>query len=74
MLLKTCPFCGMNLIVVQYYVVRCGNCGACGPFGSTDEIAADRWNNRPDIAQPLLDHSEKVSVLPVLLATTRETP
>ncbi len=44
--LKACPFCGSNAVAVVGSFVRCGNCGAAGPFGATVEAAAEKWNER----------------------------
>ncbi len=44
--LKACPFCGSNAVAVVGSFVRCGNCGATGPFGATVEAAVENWNER----------------------------
>ncbi len=43
--LEPCPFCGSSGVLVGSFV-RCGKCGAVGPYGSTQAEAADRWNRR----------------------------
>lgn len=45
--LKPCPFCGSPGVAVVGSFVRCGSCGAVGPYGYTDLEAIDRWNARP---------------------------
>jgi Lar family restriction alleviation protein len=47
--LKSCPFCGSEGVVLVGSFVRCGNCGATGPFGRTAEDAIARWNERPGV-------------------------
>jgi len=44
--LKPCPFCGSSGAAVVGSFVRCGNCGAVGPYGYTDLEAIERWNAR----------------------------
>ncbi len=55
--LEPCPFCGSSGVLVGSFV-RCGKCGAVGPYGSTQAEAADRWNQRVDMlaqgAMPVL--------------------
>ncbi|MGE5072941.1 MAG: Lar family restriction alleviation protein [Anaerolineae bacterium] len=46
--LKPCPFCGSEAVILIGSSVRCGNCGASGPFGCTAEHALERWNERND--------------------------
>ena len=50
--LKPCPFCGAARSVLRDAVVRCGKCGATGPFGASDELAAIKWNTRVNPAGP----------------------
>ncbi len=47
--LKPCPFCGSLGVVVVGSFVRCGNCGAVGPYGLTQADAAERWNHRASL-------------------------
>ena len=44
--LKPCPFCGSVGIAVVGSFVRCGCCGAVGPYGYTEVEAVERWNMR----------------------------
>jgi len=53
--LKPCPFCGStDLVVRELYageypspvVVKCYNCGACGPTGDYESPAERAWNSR----------------------------
>ncbi len=46
--LEPCPFCGSSGVLVGSFV-RCGKCGAVGPYGSTQAEAADRWNQRVEL-------------------------
>ena len=39
--LKACPFCGSESVALVGSFVRCGNCGASGPFGCTAEDAIE---------------------------------
>ena len=50
--LKPCPFCGSVRVAIVGSFVRCGRCGAVGPFGCSEAEAAERWNNRPAEAEP----------------------
>lgn len=45
-MLKACPFCGSTAVAVVGSYVRCGTCGATGPFGATAEDVAENWNER----------------------------
>lgn len=47
--IKPCPFCGSEAVTLVGSSVRCGNCGASGPFGGTVEDALGRWNARHDV-------------------------
>lgn len=44
-----CPFCGgpgeMKDLDIMF-VVECRDCGAAGPFDSTENDAAEAWNRR----------------------------
>lgn len=44
--IKPCPFCGSLGVAVVGSFVRCGKCGASGPFGNTEAEAVQRWNDR----------------------------
>jgi Lar family restriction alleviation protein len=44
--LKACPFCGSASVLQVGSYVRCGRCGAAGPYGETDVEARQRWNER----------------------------
>ncbi len=44
--LKACPFCGSEGVAVVGSFVRCGNCGATGPFAISTEEAVQKWNER----------------------------
>ena len=44
--LKACPFCGSDAVALVGSFVRCGNCGATGPFGATAAEAVEKWNER----------------------------
>ncbi len=46
--LQPCPFCGSSGVLVGSFV-RCGKCGAVGPYGATQAEAADRWTPRVDM-------------------------
>ncbi len=48
--LKSCPFCGSQEVALVGSFVRCGSCGAAGPYGASHEEAVQRWNDRPDEA------------------------
>ncbi len=41
-----CPFCGSSGVAVVGSFVRCGTCGAAGPFGNSEAEAVERWNVR----------------------------
>ncbi len=41
-----CPFCGSTGVAVVGSFVRCGTCGAAGPFGNSEAEAVERWNVR----------------------------
>ena len=45
--IKPCPFCGSSVAAVIGSFVRCGSCGAVGPYGYTEQEAIARWNARP---------------------------
>ncbi len=54
---KACPFCGSQAGVLVDMRVRCGSCGASGPFGVSTTEAIRRWNERipdggPSATQP----------------------
>lgn len=44
--IKPCPFCGSLGVAVVGPFVRCGSCGAVGPYGHTNGDAVQRWNER----------------------------
>ncbi len=44
--IKPCPFCGSLGVALVGSFVRCGSCGAAGPYGYTDAEAVERWNAR----------------------------
>ncbi len=46
-----CPFCGSPGVAVVGSFVRCGSCGAAGPFGNSEAEAVERWNVRVGIVQ-----------------------
>ncbi len=46
--LKACPFCGSPEVALVGSFVRCGSCGAAGPYGATHSEAVERWNERSD--------------------------
>ncbi len=50
--LRPCPFCGSLAVALVGSFVRCGNCGAVGPYGLTPQEAAARWNDRVDATKP----------------------
>jgi len=43
---RPCPFCGNPHTAASYGVVRCGQCGAAGPYGASDDAAISKWNHR----------------------------
>jgi Lar family restriction alleviation protein len=47
--IEPCPFCGHYAELrgggSEYYYIRCSNCNASGPLGSTSETAAKNWND-----------------------------
>ena len=47
--MKPCPFCGSLGVTVVGSSVRCGSCGAAGPYGVSDAEAVTRWNERRSI-------------------------
>ena len=47
--LKPCPFCGSSGVALVGSFVRCGRCGAVGPYGFTEIEAVERWNRREAI-------------------------
>jgi Lar family restriction alleviation protein len=60
--MKKCPFCQMDdkLSVCtsdrdDYFVVECGRCSACGPFGLSEKQAIAHWNGRTELQQRLAD-------------------
>lgn len=59
--IKPCPFCGSAVAAVIGSFVRCGSCGAVGPYGYTDQEAITRWNTRP--AEAFLHSSLRTAVL-----------
>ena len=56
--LKPCPFCGSLSVAIVGSFVRCGGCGAVGPYGYTNEEAAERWNRRVCAVAAFLDVDE----------------
>ena len=49
--LKKCPFCGKDEGEITHneymeYFVRCGNCGAMGPWRAHEDDAIEEWNTR----------------------------
>ncbi len=46
-----CPFCGSPGVAVVGSFVRCGTCGAAGPFGNSEAEAVERWNARAGLIQ-----------------------
>jgi len=51
--LKKCPFCGKDEgDIVRNddgdYIVRCGNCGAMGPWRVYEDDAIEEWNTRKE--------------------------
>ena len=47
--IKPCPFCGSENLSVGGFenYIKCKNCGAAGPDGSTLNEAFDKWNAAP---------------------------
>lgn len=47
--IKPCPFCGSENLSVGSFenYIKCKNCGAAGPDGSTLNEAFDKWNAAP---------------------------
>lgn len=47
--IKPCPFCGSENLSVGGFenYIKCKNCGAAGPDGSTLNEAFDKWNSAP---------------------------
>ncbi len=50
--LKPCPFCGSLGVAVIGSFVRCGSCGAVGPYGYNEREAVRRWNERARLPIP----------------------
>ena len=51
--LKKCPFCGKDEGEITHneymeYFVRCGNCGAMGPWRAHEDDAIEEWNTRKE--------------------------
>ena len=44
--IKSCPFCGSPGAAVAGSYVRCGSCGAAGPYSCSEAEAVERWNER----------------------------
>lgn len=55
MKLNPCPFCGSASVALSFFAVRCGTCGASGPFASSDDQAVLRWNDRRERPPRQLD-------------------
>ena len=47
--IKPCPFCGSENLSVGGFenYIKCKNCGAAGPDGSTLNEAFDKWHSAP---------------------------
>ena len=52
---KTCPFCGMKIMMVRNrggvlpFAIECGKCSAMTKYFSTKEEAVAAWNNRKPV-------------------------
>lgn len=54
-MLKPCPFCGSDNIYLElgiYAWVRCGGCGAYGPYVTERDDAVRLWNARSTPTDP----------------------
>lgn len=58
--IRPCPFCGSFGVALVGSFVRCGSCGAAGPYGLTDAEAIQRWNERVR-AEPQGEHVANAS-------------
>lgn len=57
--LNPCPFCGSNAEPpwnnssinpkVNHWMISCGACGACSPYGHSVDDVTEKWNKRAKV-------------------------